>query len=460
MLYDDTIAAIATPPGEGGIGIVRLSGAQALPILERIFAPMRPGRWLPFRMRLGRVVDPAGGMLDEALAVYMRAPTSFTAEDVVEVSCHGGPLVVARVLAEVLAQGARLAEPGEFTMRAFLHGRIDLAQAEATLDVIQAKTSVGLALAQAHLGGWLTGQVRRVRELVLGPLAYVTALVDFPEDEIAPQAITEPLEESLVALERLCAGADQGMMYRQGARVALVGRPNTGKSSLLNLLLRVDRAIVTPIPGTTRDTLEETANLSGIPVVLIDTAGIAETEDPVERLGIVRSQAALAGADLALLVLDAHVPLCADDEVIARTMVGKPTIVVLNKCDLVDGFGAAQTNAHIAQELAPLSPVAVVRCSALTGAGIEGVIAAVSDHLLGGGAVSGAQLVSNPRHRDALERATSHLRDALAGHRRGGSPDLVAVDLTAALAVLGEITGETVGEELLTTIFSRFCIGK
>jgi tRNA modification GTPase len=297
MLYDDTIAAIATPPGEGGIGIVRLSGPDALPIIERIFTPARPGAWRPFYTRLGHVVDADGATLDEALALYMRAPRSFTAEDVVEISCHGGPLVLSRVLARTLEHGARQAEPGEFTMRAFLNGRIDLTQAEATLDVIQARTATALALAQAQLGGWLAAELRRVRELLLGPLAYATALVDFPEDEVEPQEIVAPLQEGLRLLDQLLATADQGLVYRQGARAALVGRPNAGKSSLLNALLRADRAIVTPIPGTTRDTLEETANLRGIPVVLIDTAGIAETADPVERLGVARSRAALAMED-------------------------------------------------------------------------------------------------------------------------------------------------------------------
>ena len=335
MLYDDTIAAIATPPGEGGIGIVRLSGPEALPILERIFVPARWGGWRPFQMRYGRVIGHGGATVDEALAVFMRAPASFTAEDVVEISCHGGPLVLSRVLAQALACGARLAEPGEFTMRAFANGRIDRAQAEATLDIIKAKTEAGLALAQDQLGGWLSGEVRRIREALLGPLAYVTALVDFPEDEVEPQDVAGPLREGLLALERLLATADQGIVYRQGARLALVGCPNVGKSSLLNGLLRADRAIVTAIPGTTRDTLEETANLGGIPVVLVDTAGIAETDDPVERLGVARSRAALAAADVALLVLDASQPPTDADAAIAALTEDKPTIAVLNKIDLL-----------------------------------------------------------------------------------------------------------------------------
>lgn len=456
MLYDDTIVAIATPPGEGGVGIVRLSGPNALSIMRAIVAPARPGAWRPFHMRYGYVVDAAGARVDEALAVYMRAPRSFTAEDVAEISCHGGPLVLSRVLGMALEHGARQAQPGEFTMRAFLNGRLDLAQAEATLDVIQARTLAGLALAQAQLGGWLSGELRRIRELLLGPLAYVTALVDFPEDEVEPQEVVGPLMEGLQALQRLLATADQGIVYRQGARAALVGQPNAGKSSLLNMLLRADRAIVTAVPGTTRDTLEETANLAGIPVVLIDTAGITETNDQVERLGVARSRAALAGADLALLVIDATAPPSDADRAIAALTEGKPTILALNKIDLLGLDRRAQDDTFIREQ--PFD--AVVEVSALTGTGIDDLIGAIARVLLHGAGADGTLLITNPRHHDALARAAGHLRDALAGNTRGAPPDLLAVDLTAAITAIGEITGETVGEDLLATIFSRFCIGK
>jgi tRNA modification GTPase len=494
MLYDDTIAAIATPAGVGGIGIIRISGPEALPILQRLFVPARRGPWRPFRMRFGHVVTAEGETVDEALAVYMRAPRSFTAEDVVEISCHGGPLVVNRTLGLALEAGARPAEPGEFTMRAFLNGRIDMTQAEATLDVINARTDAGLALAQAQLSGWLAGKLRQIRETLLGPLAYFTALVDFPEDEVEPQDAVGPLEEGLRALERLLATADQGIVYRQGARAALVGVPNVGKSSLLNALLRVDRAIVTPIPGTTRDTLEETANLGGVPVVLVDTAGITETEDVVERIGIARSREALAAADLALLVLDATRPPTDAEFAIAALTEGKPTIVVLNKVDLIeqesgvrsqesrvgtqgdgemgrwgDGQTEGSTSVHPVTPSprhpvtpSPRHPVtpSPVAVSAWTGAGLDELVKAMQTALIGDVTPNDARLITNSRHRDALSRATQSIRDALDSYARGVPADLLAIDVTAALTAIGEVTGESLQEDLLATIFSRFCIGK
>jgi tRNA modification GTPase len=404
------------------------------------------------------VFDPAtGAVVDESLLALMRAPRSFTREDVVELSCHGGPLPLQSALALVLAAGARLANPGEFTMRAFLNGRIDLTQAEATLDVIRAQTGAGLALAQAQLGGWLAREVRAARAALLDCLAYVTVVVDFPEDEVEPQEIGPQLRASLAAVEGLLQGADQGIIYRQGARAALVGRPNVGKSSLLNALLRADRAIVTPIPGTTRDTLEETANLAGIPVVLVDTAGIHASDDPVEQIGVERSRAALAGADLALLVLDATEPLSEGDRTIAALTLEKPTILVWNKVD--QGLAEAQTTSPLDGHPRLL---ATVRASARTGAGVQGLAQAIAGALLGGAppAAGEQRLVSSPRHRDALRRAEEHLQAAHAGWHAGHPTDLIGGDLRAALNALGEITGETVGDDLLDVIFSRFCIGK
>lgn len=438
---------------------MRLSGRDAIFVLRRIFVPAKAGPLRSFHVRYGHIVEPTTGTtIDEVLAVVMRGPRSFTREDVVEISCHGGPLPIERILELAIATGARVAQPGEFTMRAFLNGRLDLTQAEATLDVIQARTDTGLALAQAQLGGWLAQEVRRIRTLLLEPLAYFTVLVDFPEDEVAPQDPLPILQDAVQSLERLLTSADQGMIYRQGARAALVGRPNVGKSSLLNRLLRAERAIVTPIAGTTRDTLEETANLAGIPVVLIDTAGITETEDIVEQLGVERSRAALAEADLALLVLDSSAGLRPDDKQMIDLTIDKPTVVVWNKSD----------QAHVRHTTtSPLHQrvVASVVVSALTGDGMDDLAEAVASSLLGRTQrtplpVHDARFVSNVRHRDALARAATHLGHVLAGYAQQHPADLLTIDLTAALNALGEITGETVGDDLLATIFSRFCIGK
>ncbi len=455
MLYSDTIAAIATPVGEGGVGIVRLSGPDALSILRQIFRPRRHGDdYRPQLMRYGQVIDESGQPVDEGLAVYFRAPRSYTREDVVEIHCHGGALPLRRTLELALNAGARLAEPGEFTMRAFLNGRIDLAQAEATLDLIQARTATGLQLALDQLGGRLSREVRAARDELIGALAYLTALVDFPEDDVPEQEVLAPLRAALATVEALYQSADQGILYRYGARAVLVGRPNAGKSSLMNALLRIDRAIVTPIAGTTRDTLEETANLGGVPVVLIDTAGITETDDPIERIGVERSRRALAGADLALLVLDRSAPLTDADLTIARLTHGRPTILVLNKADLppaLDPTPVRATHPSLRAE---------ATVSAATGAGLDDLGAMVARALLGDTPLTGETLVTNPRHRDALSRGVEHLRSAAQALEAGVPVDLVAVDLTAAVQALGEITGETVGEDLLATIFSRFCIGK
>lgn len=455
MLYADTIAAVATPVGEGGIGIVRLSGPDALPILRRLFSPNHGSElYRPQQMRYGRLIGEDGVTVDEGLAVYFRAPHSYTREDVVEMHCHGGALTLRRVLELALAHGARLAEPGEFTMRAFLNGRIDLAQAEATLDLIQARTQTGLHLALDQLGGRLSREVKAARDELLGSLAYVTALVDFPEDDVPDAEVMEPLRVALATVERLYQSADQGVIFRYGARAVLVGRPNAGKSSLLNALLQVDRAIVTPVAGTTRDTLEETANLGGVPVVLIDTAGITDTADQVERIGVERSRRALEAADMLLFVLDRSEPLTAQDLAIMHLTGHKPAVLVLNKSDravLLDP--AAVIAGHPGIQT-------VVEVSAETGAGIAELAAAVAQTLLAGSPLTGTALVTNPRHRDALGRAMHEVRDGLEGLERGLPIDLVAVHLTVAVQALGEITGETVGEDLLNEIFSRFCIGK
>lgn len=457
-MLDDTIAAIATPIGEGGVGIVRLSGNHALPIAQAVFrrrAGSGTGALRSHRLYYGHVVDPESGeVVDEVLLAYMRAPRTYTREDVVEINCHGGPLPLRRVLELALRQGARLARPGELTLRAFLNGRLDLAQAESVVDLVRARTDAGLHLAVEQLSGRLSQEVRALRREILDLLAYLTATIDFAEDDIPERDVDEPLANVIARTDELLEGADVGIIYRQGLRVAIVGRPNVGKSSLLNALLRDNRAIVTPIPGTTRDTVEETINLQGIPAVLVDTAGIRATDDPVERLGVERSRQALARADFALFVVDGSEPLQDSDLEIATLLSDKPSIIAVNKSDLPCRVGV--------QEVAGLSPgSAVVAIAAGTGNGVEKLEQAlVSAVLAGKSGASAEPVVSNPRHKEALWRARERLLAAQASRREGMPADFVTIDLSAAVAALGEITGESVTEDLLETIFSQFCIGK
>lgn len=448
-MYRDTIAAVSTPLGEGGIGIVRLSGPDALSIAAKLFARPLQDR----RLVYGRITDPdTGEAVDEVLASYMAAPRTYTREDIVEINCHGGPLPLQRVLGLALKHGARLANPGEFTLRAFLNGRIDLSQAEAVADVVRARTAASLRVAVQGLGGGLSQELKEARSVLMEALAYLTARIDFPDDEVEEREVKPVLERVKQMLDGLIASADRGMVYRQGVRTAIVGRRNVGKSSLLNRLLGQSRAIVSPVPGTTRDTVEEVANIHGVPFVLVDTAGMAPTRGAVESLGMARSRAAVERADLVLLVLDAGAPLREGDwELISllSNLVDKVVLAVANKCE---------RRRRASLEHLPWEAVSV---SALSGEGLDVLERRMAEIALGGGvATSDALLVSNPRHKACLERAQGHLEQALAGIAEAVPDDFVTIDLTAALNDLGEITGETVSGELLETIFSSFCIGK
>jgi tRNA modification GTPase len=445
-MYQDTIAAISTPLGEGGIGIVRLSGTEAYSIADALFR----GRLSDRALSYGHIIDSkTNEIVDEVLVSYMAAPHTYTREDVVEINCHGGPVPLRQILQLTLRHGARLAHPGEFTLRAFLNGRIDLAQAESVLDIVRARTEASLRLGIQGLEGHLSTAIGAIRDRLMSVLAYLTARIDFPEDEVAPQKIAPPLNEALQSLRKLIATADTGMVYRLGVRTAIVGRPNVGKSSLLNRLLHQDRSIVTPVPGTTRDTIEEVANISGVPFILVDTAGIIRSEDLVESLGVERSRRAVEQADLVLAVIDVSQPIVKADSEILEFIGDKAALVVANKCDLphqarLEGLGRG-----------------VVLTSALTGEGITELEERMASMILRGKVVvSDAPMVNNPRHKDALERAARNLDHALQAIDTGLPDDFITIDLTAALTALGEITGETVHEDLLDTIFSDFCIGK
>jgi tRNA modification GTPase len=458
-----TIAAIATPPGEGGIGVVRISGTDAADIASQIFRRSRRSRAVDLRaidshrLLYGTVFDPANGTaIDEVLLAWMAGPHTYTREDTVELSCHGGPVPLRETLRLALAAGARHAEPGEFTLRAFLNGRLDLTQAEAVLNVIGARTAESLRLAVSDLGGDLTRRLEPANTALISLLAYLDASADFPDDEIETADIAIGLQAAEEALDAVVAGSKAGMLYRDGARIALVGRPNVGKSSLLNALLRADRAIVTPVAGTTRDVIMETINLRGIPATLLDTAGIVETEDLVERIGVERSRTALRTASAVVLVLDGSLPPQPGDIEIAEALAARPmdertpVTVAINKSDLED-----QADQSAVMSVLPDAPT--VRVSATTGDGLENLEGALVETL--GGAAAQPALITG-RQRAAVDRALSHIHDAQEAHAASIPQDLLATSVRAALHAVGEVTGEHVDQAVLNEIFSRFCIGK
>ena len=471
-MQNDTIAAIATPSGVGGIGVVRVSGMEAFPLVQPLFrqpggrADLPPSHLLTF----GHIVDPATEeIVDEVLVAFMNAPRTYTCEHVVEIQGHGGPLVLQRILRLVLAQGARLANPGEFTLRAFLNGRLDLAQAEAVMDLIGAQTEAGQRLAMQQLQGRVSSQIQEARYAILAVVARIEASIDFPEDDVPTPLPTELMPMVAIAqqqVDALLAGSEQGRLYRQGLRTAIIGRPNVGKSSLLNALLRSERAIVTPVAGTTRDTVEEVANLRGIPLHLIDTAGITPSSDPVEQIGVQRSRAAAESADIVLLVYDGSEKLTEQDRLVsdelrmmgfgsgASASTSRPVIVVINKAD------REQLVEHEAlRHLWSAAPI--VNTSTLTGQGLPALEETIADLVLAGKMLhSSSVLVTSARHQEALRRAVEHLRAALLPLEQGLPLDFVSIDLRVAYDILGEITGETASDDLLDRIFSEFCIGK
>jgi tRNA modification GTPase len=456
----DTIAAIATAvaPGQGSVAIVRLSGPEAEAIGRRLFEAPGQQEWASHRVLYGHVLHPQSGeRLDEALLLLMRAPRSFTREDVVELHCHGGLVAVRRVLAAVLAAGARLAGPGEFSQRAFLHGRLDLTRAEAIAEMIGARGQRAAQLAMAGLEGGLQRRINALRERLLDQLAELEARLDFEEDlpPLQPEAVIDALGAVRAELEDLVREADQGQRLREGLRVAIVGRPNVGKSTLLNRLSRQDRAIVTDMPGTTRDLLESELVLEGVPLTLVDTAGIHATVDPVERLGIGRSQGALAAADAVLLVFDVAAGWGpADQRVRDLVPEGVPLLLVGNQCDRC-GLEAGIVEGGVVEAGAP----AQVHISALNGAG-ETELGQMLLQCCGASASEGLQVALNDRQRQLAACAATSLQRSLEAAADGLPWDFWTIDLAAAAATLGEITGETVTEAVLDRVFSRFCIGK
>lgn len=458
VAYDaDTIAAISTPPGEGGVGIVRVSGPHAIPIAARIFVSSRGLDIQTQRQRVfhGQILDSQRHVLDEVLLHLMRAPHTYTREDVVEINGHGGPAPLNAILDEVLRQGARLAQPGEFTRRAFLNGRIDLVQAEAVMDQIQARTQSALQAAHAAAGGQLSCALHRLRDTLAEALAYVEAAVDFPEEdlpELVTPALIQRLHHTHHDMLELLDTADTGRLYREGAIVTIAGRPNVGKSSLFNALLRDARAIVSPQPGTTRDRIEEYITVAGLPVKLIDTAGLRISSDTIEQAGVDLARRALRSAHLALFVLDASVPTAEEDYDIAHELnaLNIPVILALNKSDCVASCALPEWDFSFAS---------VVSVSALTGNGLKELENAIGKVLLrGGGLAAGDALLTRTHQKESLRRAAECIANLLKNPSH--SPEFLALDLRGALEALGEITGETTPDHLLDIIFSQFCIGK
>lgn len=453
---NDTIAAISTPVGEGGLAVVRMSGNEALEIADKCFKPakgnLKPSQARSHTIHYGYIVR-ENEIIDEVMLSVLRKPHTYTREDMVEISCHGGILPARLVLETLISCGARLARPGEFTKRAFLNGRIDLTQAEAVIDIIHSRTELALKIAQEQLGGSLTNKMEELRTSLMDILAHIEAHIDFPEEDIEPdtvEKIVNKISESIEFIEKLLERAEEGQILRQGIRTAIIGKPNTGKSSLLNRLLGSDRAIVSPIPGTTRDTIEETANIRGIPVVFTDTAGLRHSEDIVEAEGINRTRKAIEKAELLLLVMDASQPMDEFDLKNLELIRGKKSIVVKNKCDL-------ETHLILPADIG--FPVVDVSC--LTGEGIEKLKDVIYEVVFKGKPVIDAGgAIINLRHKEALIRAREALKHTKESLIKGESLEFAAVDLRIAVNAIGEITGKTATEDLLDVIFSQFCIGK
>ena len=454
----DTIAAIATALGEGGIAIIRVSGDKSLEIVDKVFKAINGKDMFsmkPYTMRYGHIMDTNNEVIDEVIVSFMKGPKSFTAEDTVEINCHGGVISTNTVLQEVIKAGARLAEPGEFTKRAFLNGRIDLSQAEAVMDIITAKTELSMKSAMRQSEGRLSTEINRLRQETLNVLALIEYAVDFTEDEeeVDPSInvdVKVGVEKLITEVDSLIKSADEGKLIREGLSVAIVGKPNVGKSSLLNVLLNEKRAIVTDIAGTTRDVIEEYINLDGIPVRVIDTAGIRETEDVVEKIGVERSKAKIDEADLVIFMLDTSRVLDEEDMEIISYIKDKKYIVLLNKVDLerkIDDSVIADLDNK-------------VEISAKEEVGIEVLKAKIKDLFFSGSIDTESLMVTNTRHKQALYRAIENLENGLDGINRNEFLDLVSIYVMSALKALGEITGAEVEEDLVTKIFMEFCCGK
>ena len=459
MFIDDTIAAIATAPGEGGIGIIRISGEKSLQVAQSIFKSKSGKMIKDYNARTliyGTVVDNEK-VIDEVLVAYMKGPNSYTAEDVIEINCHGGFISVKKILELILSKGVRLAEAGEFTKRAFLNGRIDLSQAEAIIDVIKSKTDMAHEVAHSQLEGSLAKKIKDLRMNVTEVLAHLEVSIDFAEEdveEITYQTLEEKALELRNEIKKLYDTAESGKILRDGLKTVIVGKPNVGKSSLLNSILGENRAIVTDIAGTTRDVIEEFVNIKGIPLKIVDTAGIRETEDVVEKIGVEKSRESFSTADLVIMVLDASRKLSEEDMEILESLKNKKTIVLLNKMDLEPQIELEKIEEFVNSE-------DIIKISALKHQGIEELQDKIEAMVYHGSVKNSSNLmITNSRHKDALFKAYESINDAISAIEQRMPYDFIEVDFKNIWDYLGYINGDTVREDLLDTIFANFCIGK
>lgn len=476
MHREDTIAAISTPLGIGGIGVIRVSGEKAIRIIGQIFKAKNKQKLTAVAshtVHFGYIIGetskgrkkPLNNIIDDVLVTIMRAPHSYTGEDVVEISCHGGLVILEKVLALILKRGAQLAAPGEFTKRAFLNGRLDLIQAEAVYDIINAKTDTSLEIAIGQLHGHLSSTVNKSRNKIVALVANLEAILDYPEEDIPsllPDDVINDIEDILSLITELLHTAQSGRIFREGATLVIIGKPNTGKSTLLNTLLQEDKAIVTPIPGTTRDVIEDWLNIDGLPIKIMDTAGVKTPQDEVEHLGIERSKKAIELAELILIMIDVASPLNKEDEYIARLVAGKKYVVVGNKSDLRQVVKEKDIR-RLFSKVNPDSPAdySLVNISALKGTGIKELNNLIYQSLTRGRISSSPSiLVTNVRHKEALRRAAEALEEAKKTCKNKGSYEFIILDLRVALNAVGEITGEVANEDILEQIFSKFCVGK
>ena len=459
-LDKDTIAAVATPVGQAGIGIVRISGPIAHQIAKKIFKPRSPvKKFQTHKLYLGHLVDPSSEQIvDEVLLSFMKAPHSYTTEDVVEINSHSGYLLLSMILQIVLSEGARLAKPGEFTFRAFVNGRIDLTQAEAIMDLINSKSRIGLRLASQQIKGEFRTETESLRQKIVEILAHTEVAIDFPEEEYADMSSKEMaqsiLEDVLEPIEKIMAGHEKRRIWMDGIKTVIVGCVNVGKSSLLNRLLNEERAIVTPIPGTTRDIVESFIHIEGIPILLMDTAGFREAQGEVERIGMRLAEERMADADLSLIVLDQSRPLIQDDFDILTKADKNKSLILLNKIDLTPSVSQEDLDRVLAG-------MPLVRISALTGEGMDDLHKAIRDHVLAGHVdPTSSRLAPNLRHRQALTDAFKYFKDAFHNINQGLPLEVIALDLNSGLEALGDIIGETTNEDIIEKIFSEFCLGK